>query len=59
MPVSQVTINWNTQSGFLDTILMGVRNKKEAEENCAAFEWKLEQEDVESITKDIQETLGA
>ena len=59
VPVSQVTINWNTQSGFLDTILMGVRNKKEAEENCAAFEWKLEQEDVESITKDIQETLGA
>ena len=54
-----MTINWNTQSGFLDTILMGVRNKKEAEENCAAFEWKLEQEDVESITKDIQETLGA
>ena len=38
VPVSQVTINWNTQSGFLDTILMGVRNKKEAEENCAAFE---------------------
>ena len=59
VPVSQVTINWNTQSGFLDTILMGVRNKKDAEENCAAFEWKLEQEDVESITKDIQETLGA
>ena len=59
VPVSQVTINLNTQSGFLDTILMGVRNKKEAEENCAAFEWKLEQEDVESITKDIQETLGA
>lgn len=59
VPVSQVTINWNTQSGFLDTILMGVRNKKGAEENCAAFEWKLEQEDVESITKDIQETLGA
>lgn len=59
VPVSQVTINWNTQSGFLDTILMGVRNKKEAEENCAAFEWKLEQEDVESITKDIQKTLGA
>lgn len=59
VPVSQVTINWNTQSGFLDTILMGVRNKKEAEENCAAFEWKLEQEDVESITKDVQETLGA
>ena len=59
VPVSRVTINWNTQSGFLDTILMGVRNKKEAEENCAAFEWKLEQEDVERITKDIQETLGA
>lgn len=55
VPVSQVTINWNTQSGFLDTILMGVRNKKEAEENCAAFEWYLRQEDVDNITKDIQD----
>lgn len=57
VPVSQITINWNTQSGFLDTILMGVRNQAEAEENCAAFEWSLE-EDVASITKEIDEILG-
>lgn len=57
-PVAQVTINWNTQSGFLDTILMGVRNEKEAEENCAAFEWSMDQEDVDSISKDIKEILG-
>lgn len=58
VPVAQVTINWNTQSGFLDTVLMGVRNKKEAEENCAAFDWSMEQEDVDRITKDIREILG-
>lgn len=57
-PVSQVTINWNTQSGFLDTILMGVRNAAEAEENCAAFDWELEEEDVKQITGDIDEIFG-
>lgn len=58
VPVSQITINWNTQSGFLDTILMGVRNEKEATENCAAFNWEMEQKDVDQITKDIHEILG-
>lgn len=58
VPVSQVTINWNTQSGFLDTILMGVRNQAEAKENCAAFAWSMEQEDVDCITRDIEEILG-
>ena len=58
VPVSQVTINWSTQSGFLDTILMGVRNAAEAEENCAAFSWELEQSDVDSITNDIDTILG-
>lgn len=58
VPVAQVTINWNTQSGFLDTILMGVRNEAEAKENCAAFEWNLEKEDVEAITRDVDEILG-
>lgn len=58
VPVAQITINWNTQSGFLDTILMGVRNEKEANENCAAFDWSMSQEDVDAISRDISEILG-
>jgi Predicted oxidoreductases (related to aryl-alcohol dehydrogenases) len=57
VPVAQVTINWNVQSGFLDTILMGVRKEQEAKENCAAFNWELEQEDVNYITESISELL--
>lgn len=56
-PVAQVTINWNTQSGFLDTVLMGVRNEEEAKENCAAFGWALEQADVDYISASVQELL--
>lgn len=57
-PVAQVTINWSTQSGFLDTILMGVRNADEAKQNCAAFAWQLEQADVDEITASIHELLA-
>ncbi len=58
-PVAQVTINWNTQSGFLDSILMGVRNEDEAKVNCAAFNWELEQGDVDYVSSSIDELLEA
>lgn len=57
-PVAQVTINWSTQCGFLDTILMGVRNEHEALENCASLDWQLDAADVDSISRKIVELLG-
>jgi aryl-alcohol dehydrogenase-like predicted oxidoreductase len=39
--VSQVAINWNTQKSFVDTSIIGVRNTKEAKENCAGMSWEL------------------
>ncbi|HCC35277.1 MAG TPA: aldo/keto reductase [Ruminococcaceae bacterium] len=58
VPVAQVTVNWSAQSGFLDTLLMGVRNEAEADENCAAFEWELTGEDIAYINRSIESTLS-
>lgn len=57
-PVSHVALNWNTQKGFVDTSIIGVRNPKEAKENCAAMEWKLGDDEINEIDKAIENTLG-
>lgn len=57
VPVAQVAINWNTQSGFLDTVLMGVRNEQEAQENCNAVSWDLKEEDIHKITSAIDQYI--
>jgi len=57
-PVSQVSLNWSTQTPFVNTALVGVRNAAEANENCAAFDWELSADEYKRITKAIDETLG-
>lgn len=56
-PVAQVAINWNTQKEFVTTSLCGVRNVKEAEENCKGFEWRLSQEEMTLIDDSIERLL--
>jgi len=58
VPVAQVAINWNTQTSFVETSLVGVRNAAEAIENCKATEWELTSEEYERITLAIDETVG-
>lgn len=53
-PVAQVAINWSTQKDFVGTALIGVRNEREAAENCAAFEWSLSKEEMEELDKEIE-----
>ncbi|MDD3243669.1 MAG: aldo/keto reductase [Eubacteriales bacterium] len=45
-PVAQVAVNWSTQNPLVDTALMGVRNPREAKENCAATEWELSADEI-------------
>lgn len=45
-PVAQVAINWSTQHPLVDTALLGVRNMREALENCAATSWELTDEEL-------------
>jgi len=57
-PVAQVAVNWSTQNPLADICLMGVRNAREAVENCAAFDWSLSDEEMAIINKAIDETVG-
>ncbi len=58
VPVAQVAVNWNVQNEFVTTSIMGVRNPKEAEENCAALKWALTAEEMNLLNKAIEETVG-
>ena len=57
-PVAQVAVNWNAQKDFVTTSLCGVRNEKEAAENCAGFEWELTEDEMGAIDASIAKYLG-
>lgn len=57
VPMAQVTINWSTQNPLVDTALLGVRNPREAEENCKALDWKLTDEEIAYLNKAIADNL--
>lgn len=56
-PVAQVAVNWNSQKEFVHTSLCGVRNEKEAVENCRGFEWSLSAEEIQRIDHTIEKYL--
>lgn len=58
VPVAQVALNWNVHKDFVTTSLCGVRNVKEALENCASTEWELTAGEMAVIDKAIEETVG-
>ena len=43
--VAQVALNWLLAHEHVSTLLTGVRDAKEADENCAAAEWELTAEE--------------
>lgn len=52
-PVAQVAINWTTQQNFVNTALLGVKNIEEAKINCEAFNWELEEVDIQKISNEL------
>lgn len=52
-PVAQVAINWSTQKSYVGAALCGVRNPKEALENCKTFDWCLTEEEMKLIDKEL------
>jgi aryl-alcohol dehydrogenase-like predicted oxidoreductase len=56
-PTVQVAINWQTQKDYISTAMIGVRNRKEAEINCAAFEWTLTDDQIKLIDDAIAENI--
>ncbi|MGI6005838.1 MAG: aldo/keto reductase [Christensenellales bacterium] len=58
VPLAQIAVNWNAQTPFVDTALIGVRNAAEAKENLAAMDWTLSDEEMSIINRAIDETVG-
>lgn len=54
VPVAQIAVNWSTQQDFVGTALVGVRNEKEAMENCAAFDWELSAEEIGLLDAELE-----
>lgn len=55
VPVAQVAVNWITAHALVDTALLGVRNKHEADENCAATAWSLTAEEIAVLDEAVAE----
>lgn len=58
VPVAQVALNWSTQNPIVDTALVGMRNPKEAKENCAAMSWSLSDEEIKDINSTYTKIFG-
>lgn len=56
-PLPQIAINWSTQKDYVSTALCGVRNVKEAVENCATFDWTLSDAQLAAIDAAIEANL--
>lgn len=52
-PVSQVALNWSCQKSYVGTSLVGVRSVSHADENCAAFEWELADDEIEQLDSEL------
>ena len=53
-PLAQIAINWSTQKEYVGTALCGVRNVKEAKENCATFDWSLTDDEMKKIDETLE-----
>ena len=51
--VAQVAINWALAHDYMHTVLTGVGNAAEAEENCAAAAWELTVQEKQELDEAI------
>lgn len=58
VPMAQIAVNWSIQKDYIDTALTGVRDAREAVENCAAASWELTAEEIAKIDDAIENTIG-
>lgn len=51
--VAEVAINWSTQKPYIGSALIGARDVRHAKNNCQAFEWKLDAEDMKQLDDEL------
>ena len=57
-PLAQVVINWQSQKEYVSTCICGVRNPKEALENCSGMDWSLSDEEMAMIDNALETYLN-
>ncbi|MGI6189906.1 MAG: aldo/keto reductase [Clostridiales bacterium] len=57
-PVAHVAINWLTQQDGVSTALVGAKTPEQAEQNAAAGEWELSQEQLDAIESAYKRIYG-
>ncbi len=55
---AQVAINWSVSQAFVDTAILGFSKPKHAVQNCAAFDWKLSDDEIAVLNAAIERELG-
>ncbi|NMA15831.1 MAG: aldo/keto reductase [Erysipelotrichia bacterium] len=53
--VGQIALNYSANKDYVGTLLVGASKPKHAQENCKAFEFNLEKEDIILIDRKIEE----
>ncbi len=53
VPLSHISINWNLQKPFMDTVICGVSNETQAKENCDAMNITLTPEEMKRLDEAI------
>ena len=57
-PVAHVAINWLPQQDGVSTALVGAKTPEQAEQNAAAGEWELSQEQLDAIESAYKRIYG-
>lgn len=52
--VSQVAIQWSVKKEFVDTAILGVSKEKHAKQNCDAFKWEMNEEEMRKLDVAIE-----
>ena len=52
-PLAQVAMNWSLSQPGVSTALIGVLKKSQAVENCQAFQWQLDAEEIALLNQTI------
>ena len=55
--LSQIAINWATQKDFITASIVGAQSRKNVEQNAAAFDWKLSDEEMNLLDAEIAKIM--
>lgn len=58
VPLAQLVINWQSQKEYVSSCIVGVRNPKEALENCSGMDWMLTDDEVKRIDDALETYLS-